>query len=84
MKTAPMDSAVEKLLSDAQAGAGLVRFRRRIEELTSHDFADLAALLDLLAEHPKLADDEVLAGAVSAIQRQFVRLWDDCEAAGGV
>lgn len=82
-KPTPRDvRAVEKLVRDAQAGTDLIQFKRRLAELTGHDFPDVAALLDLLAEHPKLAGDPVLSGAVSAIHCKLVRLWDDCEALG--
>lgn len=80
-KPTPRDfRAVEKLVRDAQAGTDLIQFKLRLAELTGHAFPDVAALLDLLAEHPRLAGDDALAGAVSAIQHTFVRLWDDCEA----
>lgn len=83
MKTKPTAKdvrAVEKLVRDAQAGNELIQFKRQLANLTERDFPNVAALLDLLADHPKFADDAALLGAVSAIQGVFVRLWDDCEA----
>lgn len=80
-KPSPKDIfAVEKMLREAQAGSDLAQLTSRLDKLTGHDFPDVAVLLALLAEHPILAGDNTLAGAISAIQRKFDRLWDDCEA----
>lgn len=72
--------AVAALVEGATAKVTLDRMRERMAEITGNDFPALAALLDLLAESPRIGADVGLCGSVVAVKRVFVRLWDDCEA----
>lgn len=71
--------AVAAMLDQATTAATLETVRGRLEKLTGEDFPALACLLDLLAEHPVVADTCTLFGAVSSIREIFFRLWDAAE-----
>lgn len=73
--------AVAALVGNASASVSLDALRRRLDDLTGNDFPTVAALLDLLADSPKMANDSALVGQVAAIKRVFCRLWEDVEAA---
>ncbi len=51
----------------------------RMKSLVETDFPEFACLLGLLAEHRTIEQDETLAGAVSALQSAFARVWDMAE-----
>ncbi len=76
--------AVAGLVEGATAKVMLDRMRERMAEITGNDFPALAALLDLLAESPRIGADVGLCGSVAAVKRVFVRLWDDCEQAAAM
>ena len=50
-----------------------------LKALAEKDFAEFACLLALLGEHPIIACDNTLSGAVAALNAQFVVLWDEVE-----
>jgi hypothetical protein len=76
--------AVAALVENAAAAVTLERMRERLGEITGSDFPAVAALLDLLAESPRVAGDDALCGSVDAVKRIFVRLWEDCEEAAAM
>lgn len=76
--------AVGALVVEATAAVTLDRMRGRLGEITGSDFPTVAALLDLLAESPRVAGDDALCGSVDAVKRIFVRLWEDCEEAAAM
>jgi len=72
--------AVAALVGNASSAVVLEQVRQRLDVLTERDFSAVAALLDLLSNHPSVSSDESLLGSVSALKTVFVRLWDDTEA----
>lgn len=74
-------NTVAVLLDQATAAATLEIMRPKLDQLTGEDFPTVAALLDLLAESPKVSTDIALLGQLAAVKRVFVRLWEDVEEA---
>jgi hypothetical protein len=71
--------AVSNLVANAEAAVKLAWVHGRMAKLADKDLPTIASLFDLLNEHPKIANDAGLLGAVSAIQSVFIRAWDDIE-----
>lgn len=49
------------------------------DELNETAFPEIACLLDLLAEHPKVAAEGTLYGAVETIKRRVIAAWEASE-----
>ncbi len=49
------------------------------DELNETAFPEIACLLDLLSEHPSVAADGTLYGAVAVIKRRLCAAWEASE-----
>ena len=54
---------------------------KNIQNILNADGANLACLLDLLAEHPAVRASATLTGATSAIKTQYLAMWEKLETA---
>lgn len=51
----------------------------RLERLANDEFPDIAAMLDMLADHHSVAADAALSAAVHVIKCRLVEVWDEVE-----